>query len=164
MEELVKTFHIDWRLMVAQLVNFAIVVAVLWRFALKPLMKTMRERTLIVEKSLHDAEEIERRMKETENVARQRITEARAQALAILNEAKKQAEAEQRRLMLEAKQKVEKIIAAAKQQIQHEKEEMVRDARGGVADLVVTGLRKILGKTVSQRIDKDIIKEEINRL
>ena len=41
MDELVKTFHIDWKLIIAQTVNFTIVLGVLWYFAFKPLMKVI---------------------------------------------------------------------------------------------------------------------------
>ena len=59
MEELIQTFHIDWKLLIAQLINFAIVLFVLWKFAIKPLSKTMDKRTNDIEKSIDDAKKIE---------------------------------------------------------------------------------------------------------
>ena len=56
MEEIIKTFHIDWKLLIAQAVNFAIVVFALYKFAYKPLLKTMNERTAKIEQGLKDAE------------------------------------------------------------------------------------------------------------
>ena len=55
MDSLISTFHIDWHLIVAQAVNFAIVFAVLYWFALKPLGKLMEERKETIEKGLADA-------------------------------------------------------------------------------------------------------------
>ena len=45
MEELIKTFHIDIKLILAQLVNFGIVLFVLKRYAYGPVLKMMQERT-----------------------------------------------------------------------------------------------------------------------
>ena len=59
MESIIKTFHIDWKLMIAQIINFAIVVGIIWYFAIRPLIKKMTERTKTIEKSLEDAKKIE---------------------------------------------------------------------------------------------------------
>ena len=55
MDSLISTFHIDWHLIVAQLVNFAVVILVLWRFALKPLGKLMDERGQTIAGGLENA-------------------------------------------------------------------------------------------------------------
>ncbi len=43
MESIISTFHIDWKIIIAQAVNFAVVFIVLYIFALKPLSKLMAE-------------------------------------------------------------------------------------------------------------------------
>jgi len=57
MEELISTFHIEWQLIIAQLVNFAIVLFVLWKFAYNPILKTLNDRTKKIEKGVKDAED-----------------------------------------------------------------------------------------------------------
>src|SRR5262245_13672557 len=47
---------VEWNLFVAQLVNFAIVFFVMWKYVYTPLMKTLDERTARIEKGLKDAE------------------------------------------------------------------------------------------------------------
>ena len=66
MDSLIETFHIDTKLLLAQAINFAIVFAVLYFFALKPLMKAMGERTEKIEKSLDDAKKVEEKLAKTE--------------------------------------------------------------------------------------------------
>ena len=51
MDSIIETFHLDWKLFLAQVVNFTIVVFVLWRFAFKPLAKNLAERTRTIEKA-----------------------------------------------------------------------------------------------------------------
>ena len=150
--------------MLAQLVNFAIVFFVLWRFALKPLMKTMGERTATIEKSLHDAKEIERRVQETDAAVAQRITESRAQSLAILNDAKKAAESHRQSEIAKAKQEVEGIVADARTQIRSEKEQMLADAHAELAGLVAKGISRVLEKTNDETTDRQLVKAIIDKL
>src|SRR3989344_4480411 len=55
MESIISTFHIDWKIIIAQMVNFAVVFAVLYVYALKPLSKLMKERSEKIEGGLLDA-------------------------------------------------------------------------------------------------------------
>lgn len=163
MDELIKTFHIDWKLIAAQLVNFAIVFFVLWKFALKPLMKTMQEREHTIAKSLKDAEAIDRERTRTAEETKQQITAAQREALAILDMAKKQAEDKRQEMILKAKHEVEGIALAAKQQIQAEKESMLRDAHQELAGLVIAGVQKVLSTSIDVAADKKFIKDRIGK-
>ena len=44
MDSIISTFHIDWKIIIAQAINFGVVFIVLYIFALKPLSKLMNER------------------------------------------------------------------------------------------------------------------------
>src|SRR3989344_5872281 len=57
MEEFIETFHIDWKLMIAQAVNFLIVLAVFYFLAAKPLRKLMKDRGEEIEGGLNHAKE-----------------------------------------------------------------------------------------------------------
>ena len=55
MDSLITTFHIDWKIIIAQVINFLIVFLVLYFFAIKPLKKMMAERADKISKGLTDA-------------------------------------------------------------------------------------------------------------
>jgi len=55
MESIISTFHIDWKIIIAQAVNFGVVFVVLYIFALKPLGKLMEERSEKIGKGIEDA-------------------------------------------------------------------------------------------------------------
>jgi len=55
MESIISTFHIDWKIIIAQAINFAVVFVVLYIFALKPLAKLMSERSEKISKGIGDA-------------------------------------------------------------------------------------------------------------
>ena len=93
MEDFISTFHIDWKILIAQAINFGIVLLLLYFFALKPLKKIMSERTNVIEKGIadakHNAELVTKTTKEYEEV----IAKARAEARTLFQEGKKEAEA-----------------------------------------------------------------------
>ena len=93
MESIISTFHIDWKIIVAQAINFAVVFIVLYIFALKPLSKLMKERTDTIAKGIDDAKSnaaiLEKTAKEYEKV----LAKARAEANIVFQDGKKEAEA-----------------------------------------------------------------------
>lgn len=164
MEELITTFHIDWKLLVAQLVNFIVVSFVLWRFALKPLMRTMAARSSTIEQSLKDAAAIEVRMKEAGADIEEKLREAKHQAVAIIETAKLQADAKRHEMLAAAKTEVEKVVAAARDQIQREQTVAVAGARAAVGEMVATGVAKVLGRELSASLDRKNIEARIKNL
>ena len=45
MESIISTFHIDWKIIITQMINISIVFFVLYIYAIKPLFKMMEERS-----------------------------------------------------------------------------------------------------------------------
>ncbi len=92
MESIVSTFHIDWKIIIAQAINFGVVFAVLYIFALKPLSKLMAERAEKIAKGINDAKTnasvLEKTQKEYEDV----LIKARTEADVIFQQGKKEAE------------------------------------------------------------------------
>lgn len=164
MDELVKTFHIDWKLLIAQLVNFGIVLGVLWYFALKPLQKMMHKRSNDIEQSLKDAKEIERKLNEA-NISKEKIiTEARQEAQIVMEKAANTAEKFREEKVQATREELEKIIAKTKGDLQAEKEKMVREARQEVASLVVAASSKVIGKHLDGVADQRLIEESLKEV
>ena len=163
MDELVKTFHIDWKLLIAQLVNFGIVVGVLWYFALKPLMKVMNKRTEDIEKSLKDAKEIEQKLQNAEKTKQNIIVEAQKEAQIIMEKSYKEAENLKEEKLHETRQEMEKIAAKTKSDLLLEKDKMIQDAKKDVAGLVITASSKIIGKHLDEAANKKLIEETIDQ-
>jgi len=161
MDSLVSTFHIDYKLLVAQIINFAIVFAVLYFFVLKPLAKVMKDRTDKIEKSLFDAKEIETKLAKTEDDYMKEITRARKEAVVILEQAKITAEENKNITIARAKEEVGQIINQEKQKIQTEKAETLRDIKKDVANLVEAALVKLIEEKLNDKKDMEIIRKTL---
>ena len=69
MQSIISTFHIDWKIIIAQAVNFAVVFVVLYIFALKPLNKLMSERSDKIKKGMNDAKANAALLEETKKLS-----------------------------------------------------------------------------------------------
>ncbi|MCD4760676.1 F0F1 ATP synthase subunit B [bacterium] len=162
--EILELFGVDWKLMLAQLVNFVIVVVILWWFALKPLTKTMQSRSDEIKKGLSDAEAAGQRLEKVEEDVKAKLNEAKSEAIKILDQAKKQADESKIANIEKTKQEVEILIKKAKEQLASEKDSMITEVKGEVANMVVTALEKILSEGLNKDIDKKYIDKALKDL
>ncbi|MFA6194715.1 MAG: F0F1 ATP synthase subunit B [Patescibacteria group bacterium] len=159
MDSLISTFHIDIRLLVAQLVNFAIVFSVLYFFAFKPLVKVMAERTEKIDKSLKDADAIEKRLALTEKEREDILLAAKKQANLIIEEADKRGEERKGELIAKAKEEIGQVINNEKAKLLSEKAETLKEIKKEVAELVILTTEKLLNEKMNADKDKDLIKK-----
>jgi len=159
MDSLISTFHIDLNLFIAQLVNFAIVFSVLYFFAFKPLVKVMSERTDKIDKSLKDADEIEKRLSLTEIEQTEIINAAKKQANLIVEEADKRGEERRTILLNKAKEEMGEIMNAGRAKMDIDKAETLKEIKAEVAELVVLTVSKLLDEKMDSDKDQKIIKD-----
>ena len=114
MDSLIDTFHIDWRLIIAQMVNFGIVIIVLYKFAIKPLGKLMEDRSAKIAGGLTDAKKHKELLGETEAEYKKVIAEARKESQELISVAKKDAESVREDLIAKAKTDAEKVVTQGK--------------------------------------------------
>lgn len=164
MDELINNFHIDWKLLVAQLINFAIVVYVVWRFGLKSLLTTMDKRSAEIDRGLKDAKRIEDEIKQLAVTKDAVITEAKKQAEIIRREAEERAEAQRQETLTKVRGEAEKVLSEARQKFTAEREELLREVKQQAASLVVQAAAKVLGKITTPSLDKKVIEESLHEV
>jgi len=159
MESLISTFEIDWRLLIAQALNFAIVLAILYFFAFKPLVKTMSDRTTKIDQSLKNADEIEKRLALTEKERTDIINAAKKQANAIVEEASARGDDRKNELVAKAKEEIGQAINTEKEKIARDKAETLKEIKKEVAELVVLTVEKLLNEKMTGDKDRELIKK-----
>ena len=161
MEDLLKTFHIEAGLLLAQFINFAIVFAVLYKFAYNPALKLLKERTRKIEKGLKDAEESHKKLQEISEKEAAVLVEARKKAQEIIKKSEESAVAQSQEIIVAAKKQTDDMLESAKKEIEHEKERIIAEAKSEVADLVVLATEKIIGEKLDNVKDKELINQAI---
>jgi len=144
MESFIATFHIDWKIIVAQAINFIIVLFVLYFLIVKPLKQLMKERTGTIEGGLNDAkvnaELLDKTKKEYDDV----LAHARTEAHTIFQEGKKDAEAKKAEMMEKTKKEVDTMILNGKKVLESEKAKIIEEAKQEIVSLVVLATEKLL--------------------
>lgn len=164
MDSLISIFHIDWKIIIAQMVNFGVVFFVLYRYAIKPLGQLMEERGATIEKGLTDAKENATKLADTEKEYAAALAQARKEGSALVTSAKNEAESEKARIMESAKTEADKILAQGKAQLEADKTKMLADAKKELADIVIAATEKVLDGTVKGPIESALVTKSINEV
>ena len=84
MSELLNKLGIDYKLLIAQIINFLVLLFVLWKFAYGPILAILEKRQKKIEKGLADAEAAEKRLEESEKKQKEVLRKARTEAKEIV--------------------------------------------------------------------------------
>lgn len=161
MQELISTFHIDAKLLIAQLVNFGIVLFVLYRFAFKPLTALMNERTKTISQGLDDAEEAKKVLLVAEDTKADIVKEARVLAQTTLTQAGLEGRALVKQAEIDANLEKEKILNETKAQIDQERVKLEQELKNKTAQLVVDSVAKILKENMTAEKNETFVKDFI---
>ncbi len=154
MDSFIETFHIDWKIIIAQSINFVIVLFVLYFLLVKPLKKMMKDRTATITGGLNDAKVNAELLLKTKKEYDDVLANARIEANTIFQEGKKEA-LDQKRVMVEnAGKEVEQMIASGKKVLESEKAKMIEEAKNEIVSLVVLATEKLLESHKDETFDK----------
>ncbi|MEK7648563.1 MAG: F0F1 ATP synthase subunit B [Patescibacteria group bacterium] len=162
--EILTSLGVDWRLLVAQLVNFAILFFALYKLLYKPLLALLEKRTAKIEKGLADADAAEEKLKLTDQTYKQIVLKAKKEAEKILEEASALAEQHRQETVKQTREEVKRVVTQAKTRIEQEKQQMLEDAKKDIVDLVVQASASIAQTSGEKKISKDLAKKAVDRL
>jgi F-type H+-transporting ATPase subunit b len=146
MESILSTFGIDWRLLLVNIVNFALLLGGLWYFMYGPIMRMLEERRQKVTRGVEDAEAATRARQEIEGERSGVLAKAAQEADEALARARAAASARERELVEEAGKRAEAIVAQAEAQAKEEKARAIAESRDEVAKLIVLGMQTALSR------------------
>jgi len=161
MEDLLKTFHIDWKLLIAQMVNFSIVLSVLYFFATKPLMKLMHDREKKISEGITNADRAEKKLKEAEDEKKAKIVEGRKEAQKILTQTEKDSEGVKQQKLDETRGEVKKLVEEARRQINSERDAMVKSVKNELGELIMLAVNKVTKDGINPKAQEKLIDEAI---
>jgi F-type H+-transporting ATPase subunit b len=159
MESIISTFHIDWKIIIAQAFNFGVVFVVLYIFALKPLSKLMAERSEKIAKGFDDAKTNATLLEKTRAEYDEALAKARIEADKIFQDGKKEAEAKKALMLEEAKNEVAVVVENGKKVLEAEKTKMVGEAKKEIVTLAMKATEKLFGGRIDGSFDEKTIKE-----
>jgi F-type H+-transporting ATPase subunit b len=142
-------FGVELKFVLLQLVSFLIVLAVLYKFAIKPVTATMEERNAKIASGLKHAEEMQAKLAAAQQESAALVKKASVEATRIVDDARKTAKDFLDKQTQEAAAKASDMLVKAQQAIELEHKKMLADARGEIARLVVTTTERVLAKKLT---------------
>lgn len=162
--EVLKNFGIEPTLLLAQIVNFAIILFVLKKFFYKPIVQTLEDRKKRIEESLNNADLIEEKLQKTEEKTAKIIEEASQNAKEMIANAKSESQRIADEALLEARKTQEEIIAAARVQIDSQREEMQKQLEQETLILVTEVVKKVLGRNLKQDEQRKLTSQALSEI
>ncbi|OGL89350.1 ATP synthase F0 subunit B [Candidatus Uhrbacteria bacterium RIFCSPLOWO2_02_FULL_51_9] len=159
----IGTLGINLKLFIAQLINFAVILFVLWRWAYRPLLRIMHERQKTIADGLDNAKKIETRLGETEQEYRTKINAAKKEAIAIIEQGKKDAEARAVVMKKKAEEDMQTLLASARTQINAEKDASMRAVRESAAALITETVRRVVLEKMSTKENEEFIRSVLKK-
>lgn len=150
--------------LIAQILNFLVLVFVLAKFAYKPLLNIMEERKNKIASDLEAADKAKADAEAVKSEYAAKLADARQEAQAIIDNARKTAQAAHDKIMADTKAEQEQLIAAAKETIALEKQKSLDDIRAQVISLSMIAAGKIVEQKLSSEEDKKLAGEIVDSI
>lgn len=148
----------------AQMLNFFILVWILARFAYKPLVSMMQERKERIAKDLADAQAARNEAEQFKADYAAQIANARQEAQQIVEKAVQQAEATTREQLAAAREQIEREKERARQDIVNERNRAMNNLRNEVISLSVAMATKVVAKDMDSETNTKLIEDAIAKL
>jgi len=160
----VAVLGLNVKFFIAQLINFGILLLIFWKWILPGVTKAMQARTERIQKSLTDADRIEKEKKEFEAWRQTEMGKARTEASSIVTAAQTEAGKAKQAIIDQTKQDQQKLVDQAKSQIESEKNKSILEAKSELADLVTNATEKILRHKLDKHSDQELIKSSLESI
>jgi F-type H+-transporting ATPase subunit b len=166
MNQLFEQLGIDWKLFLSQIVNFFILLGILTFFVYKPLIKIIKERNKRIKEGLDKAEEADVRLKEIDNIGKEKIKVAEQQSIEIIKATENKAKVLDKEIQEKAETKQKEVNELLRHSAKKQQEELNTLVMKNAVELV----KKVVSKTVElnpKEIDDKLIKKaaaEINEI
>jgi F-type H+-transporting ATPase subunit b len=144
MQQLFEAFGIDGRLILAQAVNFGIVLVALRYFLYTPVMKSLDARRALVAKGVHDAEQATIILTGADVQAKETSLSAEKEAQLVLTHARNEASSEKARILGEAEARAAALSRDAELRAQENAAKMLRESEKEIARISVLAAEKVL--------------------
>lgn len=150
--------------LIAQMLNFLVLVVLLRIFAYKPIVKMLKEREERIAGSIKKADDDAAAAEATLKQYQDQLAGARVKAQEIIDKAEKRTREDHEASMQTTRAEIDQMKHAAQQEIQRERALAVEKLKGQVAALSIAAAEKIVSKNIDAAENEALIKEFIDQL
>jgi F-type H+-transporting ATPase subunit b len=145
--------------LVAQLVNFFVLLIVLRIFLYRPILNMLDRRSQRIREGLTAAEQSKERAAEAEQDVARQIEEARRQGQTLVAQAQETSSRIQEEARNQARREGEQLLERARNEIQLERDQAIAELRKEFADLTVRAAEKVINQSLDRQAHQRLIDE-----
>lgn len=157
-----ENLGIDLKLLIAQVINFALFLLIFQRFIAKPFLRFLdneQKKDEEIRKSHEKALKLQEELKKKEDELQQTLKREREK---VIDKAKKDAEAVKQQILDETRDQSEKIKQKALKQVELERENIYKEAKEKINELsfylINSVLKDVLTEDLRKKVTQQILK------
>jgi len=150
---------INLPLLVAFVVNFLILFALLSIFLYRPVLKMLDERQTKIKDAMEQAEQIRQQTARSQEEIKAHLDTARKEGQTIIAQATQIGERLREEAKDGARQEAESLITKARTEIQRERDKAIEELRQEFADIAILAAEKVIKETVDKKKHRKLIDE-----
>jgi len=163
-EQIARTFGVDWSHLIAQIISFTIVALLIYKFAYQRVLTILEERRQRIAEGLANAERTKEELAKTEIARQEVLAQANTQANRLIEEARAAAARVQEQETQKAVAEAAEIIAKAREAAALEKSRTMAELRREIGRLVVETTGRVAGKVLTPEDQRRLAEETTREL
>jgi F-type H+-transporting ATPase subunit b len=163
-EQVARTFGVDWPHLGAQIISFGIVCVVLYRLAYKPILKMLDARRQQIASGLANAEKIKAELARIAAERQSVLMKADAEGKQLIEEARVAAARVEAAETKKAIAAAEQILVRAREATERERAQMLAELKREVGRLVVETTATVTGKVLTPDDHRRLAEETARQL
>lgn len=154
---ILQQFGIEGKLLIVQLINFAIMAFVMIKFVYPRVSQLLSERKESIATALKQADEAKKEAATARADHETAVKQAKAEASQILKEARLTAQTQGAAIVEAAKTEGQKVAETTKAQLAAEQESLRTELRAELADLTIETTRRVLSSVVTEKDSQKMV-------
>ena len=147
-----------------QMANFVLLIWLLNKFLLKPLGKTLNQRSELIQTNIDDAAQKKETSEKILEEQKALLQKAHEEAKEVRKTAEETSKKEKELIMEQSKEEAQKLIATAKKEIETSYETAKNDLKNEVGTLAITLSEKLIQKNLDKKTQEQIVNNYIGSI
>jgi F-type H+-transporting ATPase subunit b len=152
-----ETLGVHLPSLLVYLVNFLLVLGLLFLFAYKPILRLMDQRADRIRESLEASERAREAAASSQAAVEEQLVEARRESQRIMDQARETAERFRAEEMERARGEAENFVSRAQADIQRERDAAIEEVRANFGELAITAAERVVRRSLDRQAHEDLI-------
>ncbi|NWF75992.1 MAG: F0F1 ATP synthase subunit B [Nitrospirae bacterium] len=153
-----------WKDYMWKIINFAVLIIILWKFAKKPFQNFLKNRTELIEKTLNEAKAAKEAAMKALQEVEERLKTKDAEIESVISASRRAGEQERDKIIAETEKLKEKILEQAKTNIQFELKHAKEQIKAEAVNLAIELAEKKIKDKITKEDQEKLLDESLMKI